>query len=160
MSTAGGSGDAPEPLSAERVQRALELYAAQLDRLRVLLAVYCVGTGTIFATIAVLYVALAEHLRDGPAVESAPWWGRAAAFALCGLALIVAGFRPRLRLPAIVAGAALTCWQAAAYGARPHSGEESSPAIALLFASLAFYLLLGVLFARAERIADQAAGRG
>jgi hypothetical protein len=159
-----GHATARVKAQAEREQAirdALMLTTEQINRLRLLLRVFCLGTGLVYLSISGVYVVFTERLYGIASyrvlLDAMPPWGWAMLFLASGLSMILAGtFCASWRRATITAAAALAFWQGTAYAYAPIVNAEASPMLAVLFLTLAFYMVLGAMFARVQQVAHEA----
>lgn len=158
-------GPLDRAVRGKAIETALLLTTEQITRLRLLLRIFYLGTGLAYLIISGVYVIFTDRLRGIASyrvlLDAMPPWGWSMLFLLSGTMLILAGtLCPTWKRTTMVAAAALAFWQGTAYAFAPFVDEGASPMLAVLYVLVAFYLVLGAMFARVQQVAHEADGAG
>jgi len=148
------------------IQSAINLTEAQVGRLQLLLRIFVVGMGTGYMLIGATFVMFGRRLSEQPssslvllALPPGVW---ALLFLFSGTLLILSATTrcATWKRSAIVVGACLAFWLAAAFAYAPIVSHKASPLLAILFLIVAFNFVLGSIFARVQAVAKQAEVNG
>jgi hypothetical protein len=144
------------------IQSAINLTETQVGRLRLLLRVFVVGMGTGYMLIGSTFVMFGRRLSEQPssslvllALPAGVW---ALLFLFSGTLLILSASSrcASWKRSAIVVGACLAFWLAAAFAYSPIVNHKASPLLSIMFLMVAFNFVLGSIFARVQAVAHQA----